>query len=112
MVRPTKFQVQSGVRGTEATLSVAGELDMRTTDELSDHVAAQVKLGAERLTLDLRELTFIDSSGLRLLIELHDRSREVGWTLRLIVPQHEAALLVLTATGADVALPFVQAGDE
>ena len=47
-----------------------------------------------------------DTSGLRLLIELYDRARRDGWQLHLTPPRHEAATLVLRATGADRALPF------
>jgi anti-anti-sigma factor len=58
------------------------------------------------VTLDLRDLAFMDSSGLRLLIDLHDRSRREPWELTLMTPTHEAAAVVLRATGADKALPF------
>ena len=58
------------------------------------------------LTLDLRDLTFMDSSGLRLLIALNDRAQRDAWSLRLIAPTHEAALMVLRVTGAYTALPF------
>ena len=79
---------------------------MGTVLLLSERVDDQLRTGGADLILDLRELSFMDSSGLRLLIELHDRSRTEGWDLRLIAPRHEAALLVLRATGADTALPF------
>lgn len=79
---------------------------MSTVPELSERVGDQLSDGFGDLTLDLRELSFMDSSGLRLLIELYDDSRRDGWQLRLIAPRHAGALLVLRATGADVALPF------
>ncbi|HTU31941.1 MAG TPA: STAS domain-containing protein [Solirubrobacteraceae bacterium] len=106
MVRPTRFEITQKVSRSTVTLSLLGELDMSTVPQLSDRVRHQLRDGANELTLDLRELAFMDSSGLRLLIELFDDSRRDGWTLRLIAPRHEAATLVLRATGADVALPF------
>lgn len=82
---------------------------MRTTGQLLDRVAGQLARGGKEVTLDLGELRFMDSSGLKLLIDLHYRSRAEGWRLRLIAPEHEAAVLVLRATGADKALPFTEA---
>jgi anti-anti-sigma factor len=106
MVRPGKFEISQRTDRSAATLSIAGELDMGTVTQLSEQVDQQLETGTGEVTLDLRDLSFMDSSGLRLLIELYDHSRQQGWKLRLIAPRHEAATLVLRATGADVALPF------
>jgi anti-anti-sigma regulatory factor len=48
----------------------------------------------------------MDSSGLRFLIDLYDRSRQGDWRLEIVRPRNEAATMVLRATGADTALPF------
>jgi anti-sigma B factor antagonist len=109
MVRHDSFKINQTAEKSGVRLSIEGELDMRTIGELSDRVAEQIDSGATELMLDLRQLTFMDSSGLRLLIELHDRSRQDGWRLSLLPPQHEAAALVLRTTGADKALPFEEA---
>lgn len=109
MVRPNEFNIKVAADGSGVTLALHGELDMRTIGQLAERVAEQIDDGAKDLTLDLRELAFMDSSGLRLLIELYDRSRQDGWRLKLFCPEHEAAAVVLRATGADKALPFVEA---
>jgi anti-anti-sigma factor len=109
MVRPTKLEITQSAEGPTVTLAIEGELDMRTIGQLSGRVAEALDRGARDLILDLRALDFMDSSGLRLLIELHDRAREEGWRLKLVAPAQEAAALVLRATGADKALPFVEA---
>ena len=106
MVRPTRLQVNEAPSGAAPRLSVVGELDMRTAEVLAGHVERQLANRVAALTLDLGELTFMDSSGLRLLIELNDRSRHEGWRLTLVLPRHEPAAMVLRATGADTALPF------
>ena len=106
MVRPTRFEITERANEATVTLSLLGELDMSTVPQLSDRVREQLSNGPGDVTLDLGELSFMDSSGLRLLIELHDDSRRDGWKLRLIAPRHAAATLVLRATGADRALPF------
>ena len=106
MVRPTKFEITRRADGPKVTLSLTGELDLSTVAQLSERVRQELDGGADDVTLDLRELAFMDSSGLRLLIELHDLSRRGDWNLRLLAPRNEAAALVLRATGADAALPF------
>jgi anti-anti-sigma factor len=91
---------------SEVIIAVSGELDMSTIDALTDQVETELRRPLALLTLDLGDLAFMDSTGLRLLIELNDRARQESWRLRLIFPRHESAARVLQITGADVALPF------
>jgi anti-anti-sigma factor len=107
MVRPSKFEITQRAQGSNVTLGIKGELDMHTSPQLSERLEEHLHGGAKAMTIDLRDLAFMDSSGLRLLIELHDRSREESWELKLVCPQQEGAVLVLRATGADKELPFV-----
>jgi anti-anti-sigma factor len=111
MVRPTKFEITQRSTGSTLNVSVTGELDLRTVETLSQHLDDALGQRITALTLDLRELAFMDSSGLRFLIELNDRAREQEWQLRLIAPKHEAAALVLRVTGANTALPFQDGSD-
>jgi anti-anti-sigma factor len=108
MVRPAKFEIKQLVNGHRATLAIVGELDMRTADPLMECLAEQRANGVTNVTVDLAKLTFMDSSGLKALIDLHYRSRAEAWELRLVAPEYEAAVLVLRATGADKALPFTE----
>ncbi|HEY3728149.1 MAG TPA: STAS domain-containing protein [Solirubrobacteraceae bacterium] len=92
--------------GSSLTLSIAGELDMQTIEVLAARVDQNRKQQFTSLTLDLGELAFMDSSGLKYLIELNDRSQSEAWRLKLIRPRHAAAATVLRVTGADTFLPF------
>jgi anti-sigma B factor antagonist len=49
------------------TLSLIGELDIATAPELQTAIEGLCKDGAGEIVLDLHELSFIDSSGLRLI---------------------------------------------
>ena len=91
-------------------LTVTGELDMNTVELLARQVEERLAEGPRPLTLNLAELAFMDSSGLRLLIDLYDRSRRETWKLTIVAPRNEAATMVLRATGADTALPFESDG--
>ena len=107
MVRRADLTIRElGPTESNVTLAVAGELDMSTIDRLTGQVDAHLQRRVDCLTLDLSELAFMDSTGLRLLIELNNRARQETWTLKLIIPRHDAAARVLRITGADAALPF------
>lgn len=106
MARPSSFEVREQAAEPTVVLAVLGELDMSTVDVLAGKVDQHLANDPRSLKLDLGELSFMDSSGLRLLIELYDRSRQERWELTLIPPRNEAAAMVLRATGADHALPF------
>ena len=79
---------------------------MNTVELLTGHVEQNLADRPGALRLDLAELGFMDSSGLRLLIDLYDRSRREDWELSIVRPRNESATMVLRATGADTALPF------
>jgi anti-sigma B factor antagonist len=106
MVRPTRFEITEEPGKESWILSIAGELDLSTSPVLAQRVEERLDEDHKTLTLDLSALTFMDSSGLRLLIELNQRSTRETWNLTLKYPVHESALTVLQLTGADKALPF------
>lgn len=106
MVRPTRFEIAERTQEGAPVLAVAGELDLSTAVELAQRVQDVLAAAPTSLTVDLSEVTFMDSSGLRLLIELHQRAGAEAWTLELVPPTHEPARAILRLTGADTALPF------
>ncbi|GIH22850.1 anti-sigma factor antagonist [Acrocarpospora phusangensis] len=81
-------------------ISAAGELDATNTAELTLYIAAEHPDAARPLVLDLATLTFIDSSGLRILMDAHQRSRRHGSSLHLAAP-HERVIRLLELTGLD-----------
>jgi anti-anti-sigma factor len=88
-------------------LTITGELDIATAPQVDDAAGALLREGVSELRIDLRDITFIDSSGLRLLIALHNRATAEGWELSLIRPSGRS-LSVFQITGADENLPFVE----
>ncbi|HET9101774.1 MAG TPA: STAS domain-containing protein [Solirubrobacteraceae bacterium] len=106
MIRPTKFEITDTRDGDRLTLAVTGELDIGSVGVLAERVEATVDPDLSELTLDLRRLDFIDSTGLRSVIELSQRAEQASWRLRLLAPEGEAAQLVFRITGMDAVLPF------
>jgi anti-anti-sigma factor len=61
--------------GDETVVSVSGELDMSTAEQLSDAVNSQLRESPGRIVLDLTDLTFCDSLGLGTLVVLSRTAR-------------------------------------
>jgi len=64
--------------------------------------------GPKRLIVDLRGLTFMDSTGVRLLIELHRSTQRDAVQLSLVRPPAPVDTTIQTC-GLDTMLPFVAA---
>lgn len=83
-------------------VELLGELDLQCEERFGDAVDP-VRSG--RLVLDLRGLTFIDSTGLRMILRTWQRSHEDGFTLE-IVGGRDQVRKVFRITGLDGALPM------
>ena len=103
-----RIEVDRDVAG--ATVTVAGDIDMATVDRLEDARATALAQHPSRIVIDLSGVRFIDSSGIKFLIDTDRLSRSGGWTLKLVRPA-ETAMRVFIVTGTDKHLPFVEAGD-
>jgi stage II sporulation protein AA (anti-sigma F factor antagonist) len=79
-------------------VNVAGELDPLTAETLDDQVDGLVLAGYPSVVLDLREVTFLDSSGLRALIRAHGEMARHGRSLQLRSPS-QSVRRVLELTG-------------
>ena len=85
--------------GTHPVAVLMGEIDLASIDALEDAITAieQDAVGAE-VVLDMTGVTFLDSSGLRVLVTAHDRLDTAGSRLVLRRPP-SAVLRVLEITG-------------
>ncbi len=80
-----EFVVRRVDSGAEVLLQLIGELDVAVIGRLFE--AAQHLPAHCHVTIDLSQLTFMDSSGIRVLMSLDLRSRAEQWTLTLQAPQ-------------------------
>ena len=81
------------VRETAAGWAVVGEIDASTAPTL-DGALADLPDGDGPVVLDLGDVSFIDSSGLRVLIALATRASDVGRTVTLDRPSPTVARLL------------------
>jgi len=86
-----------------------GELDLATAPALEDRVLTAVRDAAGRpVVLDLRELTFMDSTGVRTLVAAHQAAAEHGSDLRVVRPAPGSPVSrVIEISGIDDALGLV-----
>jgi anti-anti-sigma factor len=103
-MRDTLFQVETREEDGERILALSGELDIAGAGEFEDAIAAALGAGG-RVTIDLGELEFIDSSGLRVLLAFHKTSLREGFEYSVIAgpPQVHRAFVLC---GLDQTLPF------
>jgi len=85
-----------------------GDLDIATTGTL--RAALDGIERSEHIVLDLRGLSFIDSTGLHLLVALHQRAQRDGFQLTLLAPAAPVDQAIQLC-GLDEALPFVEVVD-
>ncbi|WP_320782827.1 STAS domain-containing protein [Streptomyces sp. CRN 30] len=82
---PPEFDLDITLTPDVLTIEVIGDLDYETSDELlttvDDHLTPGTAL--ERLRLDFRRLTWIDSLGLSTLLMVHRRTSATGVSLAL-----------------------------
>jgi anti-sigma B factor antagonist len=92
------FEVTSGRRGDTAFIAVSGELDYTSVDELDKEIRASEKSDARRIIVSLQDVSYMDSSGLNLLLQARVRMRTNPQRLRFLRSEHEPVVQLLDAT--------------
>ena len=82
---PEAFSVRVEPRGDATVVIPTGELDLATAPALEAALnRAFESAGSGRVVLDLRELEFIDSSGLRTLLTARRQAEDAGAKFSLV----------------------------
>ena len=92
--------------GSTTRVAVVGELDLSQASVLTDAVEAAFREGAERVVVDLHDVSFVDSSGLQGLMWVTN-GRAAGQELVLARPS-EAMQRLFHQTGLGDRLSFVE----
>jgi anti-sigma B factor antagonist len=97
--------------GDRVVLRLDGELDLAGVPLLEDAVANATQDDASTIVLDLRGLEFIDSTGLRGILEQDRRSAELGRTFALVRGSEQVQRL-MQMTGVDEHLRIIASPEE
>jgi anti-sigma B factor antagonist len=94
-------QQQDGV----CTLTLTGEVDVYSAPHLKEELVASIEGGCGNVIVDMEQVTFIDSSGLGVLVSGLRRARERGGVVRLVCTR-DNVLKIFRITGLDKVFPI------
>jgi anti-sigma B factor antagonist len=84
-IDPSGFSISTSEGDRRVVVTIRGELDLATAPELETALLERLDAGQE-VVLDLRELQFMDSSGLRVLVTAHARAADGGPRFAIVRP--------------------------
>ena len=94
-----RFECEIGKAGSgaDSVLTVRGDIDLASAPDFETSLRTALDQSPSSITIDLTGLTFIDSSGLRVLVSLSKEAQSRGATLGLRnVPRHAQRVLDIT----------------
>jgi anti-anti-sigma factor len=105
------FSVRCEQRDGAAVVVVTGEVDMSTSPMLREGLRSP-EAQAETVVLDLRAVTFMDSSGLGAIVGQHKRARERGFRFAVAVGGAAGVERILALAQLTQVLEIVQSPDD
>jgi anti-sigma B factor antagonist len=97
---PEPFRCEVHPAGGRTRLHLYGELDLGTVEQARGRLEELLAAGHRQVVLDLRELTFMDSTGLRLVIEWDAAARADGFDFT-VIPGDGPVLRLFRLSGVD-----------
>ncbi len=86
-------------------ITVSGEVDLATSPELDNAIIDAIESGTSSVAIDLTDVSFMDSSGLGVIVRGLKRCREADKDLDLVIT-NERVLKVFGITGLDQVIPI------
>jgi len=104
---PSGFSISISDRNGRAVVVIRGELDLATAPDLETALSELQEAGQD-VAVDLRELEFIDSTGLRALVAAHARAEDSEQTFVIVRPRPGAPIeRILAIAGVASVLELV-----
>lgn len=104
---PEPFRCDVETAHGQVRLIPRGEIDLASVDELDAQLRELRETGFDHLVLDLRQVTFMDSTGLRLILSWDDVARENGIDFS-VVPGTPGVQRLFEITGVLDRLTFAE----
>ncbi|MEY2406994.1 MAG: hypothetical protein QOF97_1391 [Acidimicrobiaceae bacterium] len=77
------LRIESSAEGTTARVRLIGELDLDGTVRATEALVSHAGTSVTAVIIDAGELTFLDSSGLRVLLQAREQLQEANVSLSL-----------------------------
>lgn len=103
---PTPLRMHSFRVGDTHVIELAGELDLTTADDVDREIRRVEFTSAHVIAIDLHDLSFIDSTGIRVMLQAQRRSDNLGGRLA-IVKAAEPVQRLFDICGVAPTMPFV-----
>jgi anti-anti-sigma factor len=97
---PNALEISESLEPHGVRLKVSGELDVAVIDRLQQRLNSVARAG-ETVVLDLSELSFIDSSGLNVIVTAFRQAKRDSWELRIDPSMTRPVHRVVTMMGLD-----------
>lgn len=89
-------------------VTVSERLDLPGTEKIEPSFLALTKTGKQNIVVDLSDVTFLSSVGIRMLIASGKALKETGGRMLLVVGVNAAVIKTLKMTCVDAILPMFE----
>lgn len=96
---------------THCAVSISGEVDLATAPALDDYLTELIAENQRDLALDLNGISFMDSSGLNVLLKVRRALEEAGLMLALLTPSPQVSR-TLSISGLDQVFRIVDSHEQ
>lgn len=99
------LSIVTSANGESRVIRVSGEVDVSNKDELNAAIANTQSEGAQEVEVDLTEVSYIDSSGIGVLVAAAHRASGAGTRFFVSHPQRNVArVLSMLGMGDELGL--------
>jgi anti-anti-sigma factor len=102
----TEATVTVHTDATTVRIAIAGELDLGNAATVEEQIFSAVRNHATSVVVDLTDLRYLDSSGLRILFLLAGRLELLQISLELVAPHRSPARRVVELSGLGSLVPL------
>lgn len=82
----TTANIETNAEGGSMHIALSGEIDLANAAAVEEEIRVAVSQQPTTVSVDLTDLTYVDSAGIRILFALASRLRALRIMLELVVP--------------------------
>jgi anti-anti-sigma factor len=95
----TDAKVETSTEDGSMRITLSGEIDLANAAAVEDEIRAAVSNQPTTVSVDLTDLTYMDSAGIRILFVLASRLQALRSVLELIVPLDSPTRRIIELSG-------------